>query len=74
MFICANMLLDSVYGKDENFYPKVFLEIYYFIEDIEIYYSDSDEEYYNEDCINLLLETLTKYFFSLGLCKFSPEI
>ena len=38
MFICANMLLDSVYRKDENFYPKVFLEIYYFIEDIEIYY------------------------------------
>ena len=67
------MLLDSVHRKDENFYPKVFLEIYYFIEDIEIYYGDSDEEYY-EDCINFFLETLKKYFFSLGLCKFSSEI
>ena len=24
------ILIDSIYGKDENYYPKVFLEKYYF--------------------------------------------
>ena len=28
------MLIDAVYRKDENYYHKVFLEKYYFIEDI----------------------------------------
>ena len=37
------ILIDSIYRKDENYYPKVFLEIYYFIEDIEIYCSNSNE-------------------------------
>ena len=62
-------LIDSIYKKDENYYTKVFLEIYYFMEDKEILiliYSTSDEEYYDE-CINLFLETLEKIriFFSL---------
>ena len=39
---------------------KFFLEKYYFIEDIEVFCSNSDEEYYDEKCINLFLETLTK--------------
>ena len=39
------ILIDSIYRKDENLYPKVFLEKYYFIENIEIYCSNSDEEY-----------------------------
>ena len=25
------ILIDSIYGKDENYYPKVFLEKYYFM-------------------------------------------
>ena len=37
------ILIDSIYRKDENLYPKVFLEKYYFIENIEIYCSNSDE-------------------------------
>ena len=51
-------MIDSIYRKDENYYPKVFLEKCYFIEDIEIYCSNSDEEYSDEECINLFLETL----------------
>ena len=39
---------------------KVFLEKYYFIEDIEIYCSNSDEEYYDKECLYLFLETLEK--------------
>ena len=39
------ILIDSIYRKDENLCPKVFLEKYYFIENIEIYCSNSDEEY-----------------------------
>ena len=39
------ILIDSIYRKDENLYPKVFLEKYYFIENIEIYCSNSVEEY-----------------------------
>ena len=66
-------MIDSIYGKDKNYYPKVFLEKYYFIEDKEIFCSSSDGEYYDEECINLLLETLKKqekisdYFLSFGL-------
>ena len=54
------ILIDSIYRKDENYYPKVFSEKYYFIEDIEIYYSNSDEEYHDEEWIKLFLETLKK--------------
>ena len=59
MFLCTTNI-DWIYRKDENYYLKVFLEKYYFVEDKEIYCSNSDEEYYNDECINLLLETLTK--------------
>ena len=38
-----------MYRKDENYYPKVFLEKYYFIENIEIFCSNFDEKYYDED-------------------------
>ena len=31
------ILIDLIYRKDENYYRKVFLEKYYFIEDIEIF-------------------------------------
>ena len=51
------VLVDSVYRKDENCYPKMFLEKYYCIEDMEIFCSNSDEEYYDEECINLFSET-----------------
>ena len=54
------ILIDSIYRKDENYYPKVFLEKYYFFEDIEIYFSNSDEEYYDEECINLFLKSFEK--------------
>ena len=53
-------MIDSVYRKYENYYTKALLEKYYFIEDIETYFSNSDEEYYDEECINLFLETLKK--------------
>ena len=37
MFTCtSNIFIDSIYRKDEKYYPKVFLEKYYFVEDIEI--------------------------------------
>ena len=39
---------------------KLFLEKYNFNEDIEIYCSNSDEEYYDEESIDLFLETLKK--------------
>ena len=39
---------------------KVFLEKYYFLEDIEICCSNSDKIYYDEESINLFLETLKK--------------
>ena len=50
-------LINSIYRKDGNYYPEVFLEKCYFIEEIEIFCSNSDEEYCNEECINLFLET-----------------
>ena len=61
----------------------MFLEKYYFIEDMEIYCSNSDEEYYDEECINLFLGTPKKQeiflewgffciFFELGILP--PEI
>ena len=47
-------MIDSVYRKDENYYPKVFLEKYklftieekmpIFNDNVEIYSNDSDEE------------------------------
>ena len=47
---------------------KLFLGKYYFIKDIEIDCSNSDKEYSDEECINLILETLKKLkFFSLKL-------
>ena len=49
------ILIDSVYRKDENYYPKVFLEKYNLItteekmsifnDNVKIYSNDSDEEY-----------------------------
>ena len=53
------ILIDSIYRKIENHYPKVFLEQYFFIKNKEIYCCNSDEENYGE-CINLRLETLKK--------------
>ena len=54
------LLIDSIYKKDENFYPRVCLEKYNFIKDIEAYYSNSDKEYNDEECRNLFLETFKK--------------
>ena len=54
------ILINSIYGKHEKYYRKVFLQKYYFIEDIETFCSNSDEEYYEEECINSILETLKK--------------
>ena len=53
-------LIDSIGRKDENCYPEVLWEKYNFIEDIDIYSSNSDQEHYDEECINLFLDTLTK--------------
>ena len=58
-----------VYRKDENYYPKVFLEKYNFIENRNIF-SNSDEEYHYQECINLFLDFLKKkyeFFLNLGL-------
>ena len=42
------ILIDSVYRKDENYYPKVFLEKTLI----------SLKKYYDGNCVNLFLETL----------------
>ena len=60
-FYTPVILIDSVYRKDKNYYSKVFLEKYYFIEDIEIYCSNSDEEY-----INSFYKVLKKKKFLTG--------
>lgn len=61
MFIYAPIILiDSFYIRDEKHFSKVSLEKYYFVEDIKIYRSYSDEEYYDEEYMNLFLETLKK--------------
>ena len=65
MFLYTSNTDDSVYRKDENYYPKVFLEKYIFNKDIKIYsnnsyYVDSDEEYYDKKCIDLFLESIRK--------------
>ena len=60
-FYTPVILIDSVYRKDKNYYSKVFLEKYYFIEDIEIYCSNSDEEY-----INSFYKVLKKKKFLAG--------
>ena len=61
------ILFDSIYRKDKNYDPKVFLKKYWkqkqkfsAVKDIEIQCSNSDEEYYDKECINLFLETLKK--------------
>ena len=54
------ILINSVYGKKENYYPKLFLEKHKFSEDMEIHYGNSHEKCYDEECINLFLETLKK--------------
>ena len=56
-------MIDSIYRKDENYYPKVFWESYNFNDYVEIY---SDEEYSDDSdnkiqiskikCIDLYLE------------------
>ena len=62
------MLIDSFYRRDENYHPKVFLEKYCFIEDIEIYCRNSDEEYYEEECMIFFQEHIeNKNSFSLEL-------
>ena len=38
--------------KDENYYPEVLLEKYYF------FCSTSDEKCYDKECINLFLQTI----------------
>ena len=78
------ILIDSIYKKDEKYYPKVLSEKYCFIEEIEIYCSNSDEEYCNEECINLFLKKLFQgvFFFvfqarkvtSWNIRSFLPEI
>ena len=61
-------MIDSIYRKDKDYYPKVFLEKYV-LEDIEIHCSNSDEIYYDKECINLFLETFKKNKFSQsGFC------
>ena len=56
-------MIDSIYRKDENYYPKVFWESYNFNDYVKIY---SDEEYSDDSdnkiqiskikCIDLYLE------------------
>ena len=59
MFIFTNNI-DTIYRKDKKHYPKVILEKYYFIQDIEIFCSNSEEEYHNKEFLNLFLKTLKK--------------
>ena len=61
-FYIPVILIDLVYKKNENYYPKVILEKYDFnknrICSNYSYYEDSDEEYYDEKYIDLFLETI----------------
>ena len=54
------ILIDLIDRKDENYYPKVFLEKYYFIEHMKIFCINFDEECYDEECINFFKKTLRK--------------
>ena len=45
------ILNDSIYRKNESYYPKVFLETCCFIEDIDLFCSNSDKANYDEECI-----------------------
>ena len=47
------IMIDSIYRKGENNYPKMFFEKYYFVEDIEIYCSNSDEKYYDKERLKI---------------------
>ena len=69
MFIHAN---NTVYRKEENYYPNVFLEKHCFIENIECFKSNSEEEHSEKECVNLFLQTLKKIelSFSLELLKY----
>ena len=60
MSICTSHIDWLVYEKNKNCYPKVLLEKYHFIEDIEIYCSNHNERYHDEERINLLWEILEK--------------
>ena len=53
-------MIDLIDRKDENYYPKVFLEKYYFIEHMKIFCINFDEECYDEECINFFKKTLRK--------------
>ena len=81
-------MVDSVYKKNENYYPRVFLEKYDFNKDVDIYsdnsyYVDSDEENYHEKWRDFFLEAIGKIWwiylkkkkkFKLGTLKFLPEV
>ena len=63
------ILIDSVYRKDKNYYPQVFLVKYGYVVK-----EDSDEENSDDsDKENSFLEKIKKLLF-FGLCKFPPEI
>ena len=60
--------------KNENCYPKPFLEKYNFNIYIEIYsnnsyYADSDEKYHDGKFMDLFLETIRKIRWSFFLKK-----
>ena len=73
-------MIGSIYKKDGNYYPKVFLEIYNFNDDIEIY-ADEENSGDSDDsdkkiemnkilmkkikCIDLNLEKTSKLISSL---------
>ena len=45
------LLIGSIYRKDGNCYPKLFLEKYYFVKDIKMFGSNFDKKYFDEKCI-----------------------
>ena len=73
-------MIDSIYKKDGNYYPKVFLEIYNFNDDIEIYADEENSDDSDDSdkkiemnkilmkkikCIDLNLEKTSKLISSL---------
>ena len=60
------ILIDSIYRKDDNYYPKVFLEKY-FVEDTE-----TGTRGFHFSKYKKLFESGSFLFFELG--KFPPEI
>ena len=68
MFICTKNIdwFNLYIKKNENYYLKLFLGKYFFIEDIEMLCSNPKIKYYDKECINWFLEILKRWESSIS--------